>query len=65
MPSEKKLLLFYGFSERLILVTIVLSMISNLTITGSAPRPLLHNLRCELETVTLFTVYIYGCLLIG
>lgn len=37
----------------------------NLTITGSALRPLLHNnLRCALETVILFTFYIYGCLFI-
>lgn len=63
MPSEKTSPLLWtqwtaDFSDHSIKLDF------NLTITGSAPHPLLHNLRCELETVILSTVYIYGCLFI-
>lgn len=56
---------FYGLTESLILIGILLGMICSVTTTGPAPWPQLNNIECKFETILQnTTVKIYDCLFI-
>lgn len=56
---------FYGFSEKLILIGILLGMICNVTTTGPAPSPLLNNIKCKFKTILQNKFTIVHCYAAG